>query len=104
MDNLEKSGFKDYFQAVVGGDMVEHSKPNPDIYLLACKELHVNPAETFAIEDSPNGIRSAYNAGMKPIMVPDLIVPTEEILSLTIACKKNLLEVIEYLKNSEFQE
>ena len=41
---------------------------------------------------------------MKPIMVPDLIVPTEEILSLTIACKKNLLEVIEYLKNSEFQE
>lgn len=104
MDNLERSGFKDYFQAVVGGDMVEHSKPNPDIYLLACRELHVNPAETFAIEDSPNGIRSAYNAGMKPIMVPDLIVPTEEILSFTIACKKNLLEVIEYLKNSEFQE
>lgn len=99
MDNLEKSGFKDYFQAVVGGDMVEHSKPNPDIYLLACRELGVNPTETFAIEDSPNGIRSAYNAGMKPIMVPDLIVPTEEILSLTITCKKDLLEVIGYLKN-----
>ncbi len=99
LENLEKSGFKDYFQIVVGGDMIEHSKPNPDIYLLACKELGVNPAETFAIEDSPNGIRSAYRAGMKPVMVPDLLVPTEEILSMTVTCKKDLFEVIEYFKS-----
>ena len=101
LENLERSGFKDYFEIIIGGDMVEHSKPNPDIYLLACKELGVNPAETFAIEDSPNGIRSAYNAGMKAVMVPDLLEPTEEILSMTVTCKKDLLEVIEYFKESE---
>lgn len=98
LENLESSGLKDYFQIVVGGDMIEHSKPKPDIYLLACKELDVNPAETFAIEDSPNGIRSAYHAGMKVIMVPDLLEPTKEILSMTVVCKKDLMEVTEYLK------
>ena len=98
LENLEKSGFTNYFETIIGGDMIEHSKPNPDIYLLACKELGVNPAETFAIEDSPNGIRSAYNAGMKPIMVPDLLEPTEEILSKTVACKSDLIEVMDYFK------
>ncbi|MBQ6888915.1 MAG: HAD family phosphatase [Lachnospiraceae bacterium] len=101
LENLKNSGFKDYFQVVIGGDMIEHSKPSPDIYLLACKELGVNPAETFAIEDSPNGIRSAYNAGMKAIMVPDLLPPTEEILSMTITCKNDLFEVIEYFKGDD---
>lgn len=99
LENLEKSGFSDYFEVVIGGDMIEHSKPSPDIYLLACKELGVNPADTFAIEDSPNGIRSSHSAGMKPIMVPDLVAPTEEILSMTITCKKDLLEVMEYFKS-----
>lgn len=103
MENLEKSGFTDYFQAVIGGDMVEHSKPNPDIYLLACRELGVAPADTFAVEDSPNGIRAAFNAGMKPIMVPDLIAPTEEILSLAVTCKTDLFEVIEYLRNLQVE-
>lgn len=100
LDNLEKSGLKEYFQVIIGGDMIEHSKPEPDIYLLACKELSAAPKEAYAIEDSPNGIRSAYSAGMRPIMVPDLLEPTEEILALTIACKKDLLQVIEYLKNN----
>lgn len=99
LENLEKSGFSDYFEVVIGGDMIEHSKPSPDIYLLACKELGVNPADTFAIEDSPNGIRSSHSAGMKPIMVPDLVAPTEEILSMTITCKKDLLEVMGYFKS-----
>lgn len=100
-DNLEKSGMTEYFEVIIGGDMIENSKPSPDIYLLACKELSVNPKETYAIEDSPNGIRSAYSAGMMPIMVPDLLEPTEEILSLTVACKKDLLQVIEYLKKQK---
>ncbi len=98
MENLEQTGLTDYFDIIVGGDMIKHSKPNPDIYILACKELGVVPEETFAIEDSPNGIRSAYAAGMQPIMVPDLLAPTEEILSMTVACKEDLTEVILYLQ------
>ena len=62
--------------------MIEHSKPAPDIYLKAAEELNVNPEECYALEDSPNGIRSAKNAGMKVIMIPDMIKPTAEIKSL----------------------
>lgn len=99
LENLEMSGFQDYFQIVIGGDMVKNGKPDPEIYLCACKELSVVPEETYAVEDSPNGIRSAYHAGMMPIMVPDLIMPADEIRNLTVVCKKDLLEVIDYFRN-----
>lgn len=48
------------------------TKPEPDIYIKACAELGVRPQDSIAIEDSPNGIKAAYFAGMKPIMVPDM--------------------------------
>lgn len=96
--HLEQSGFRDYFQTVVTGDMVEHSKPRPDIYLLACRALGVEPEQAYAIEDSPNGIRSAHAAGMRPIMVPDMIAPDEEMRKLSFLIRKDLFEVLEYLR------
>ena len=96
--HLERAGFTDYFQEIVGGDMVEHSKPLPDIYLKACTLLGVEPGEAAAIEDSPNGIRSAHAAGMLPIMVPDLVEPTAEIRAMLYGNCNNLLEVKEFLQ------
>ena len=58
--------------------MVKRSKPAPDIYLEACRRLQARPEDSCAVEDSYNGIRAAHAAGMKPIMVPDLAEPTEE--------------------------
>jgi len=98
ISHLERAGIREYFQAVITGDMVEHSKPLPDIYLLACRELHVKPFETYAIEDSPNGIRSAYAAGMQPLMVPDMIAPDEELRSLSRGVFRDLAEVLEFLR------
>lgn len=95
---LEQVGLLDYFSVVVTGDMVEHSKPLPDIYLIACRELGVKPEEAYAIEDSPNGIRSAHAAGMKPIMVPDMIAPQEEMERLSFRIMKDLREVLEYFR------
>lgn len=97
-DHLEQSGFGKYFSVVVSGDMVEHSKPEPDIYLLACRELGVCPAETYAIEDSPNGIRSARAAGMKPLMVPDMLAPDEEMRQLSERIFENLNQVLDFLR------
>lgn len=94
---IERAGIADYFEIVIGGDIVEHSKPEPDIYLIACEELGTEPAETYAIEDSPNGIRAAYRAGMKAIMVPDMIIPEEEIKKMTYHICRDLLEVKDYL-------
>lgn len=97
-EHLKEAGIAHYFRKVITGDMVEHSKPMPDIYLKACEELGVTPMNAIAIEDSPNGIRSAYRAGMKPIMVPDLIEPTEEIESMLYGKFYSLLDVIDYLR------
>lgn len=68
-----------YFDKLVFGNMVEHGKPAPDIYLKACEELGVEPAKAVAVEDSINGIKSAGVAGLYPVMVVDLIKPNDEI-------------------------
>lgn len=68
-----------YFDKLIFGNMVEHGKPAPDIYLKACEELGVMPEEAIAVEDSINGIISAGRAGLYPVMVIDLIQPKDEI-------------------------
>lgn len=90
---LKEGGLLAYFDAVICGDMVSKSKPEPDIFLKACEELFVMPQKAFAIEDSYNGIRSAYRAGMQPVMVPDLSEPTPEMKELTYGIFKDLHEV-----------
>ncbi len=96
-DLLERAGIRDYFQDLTTGDMVEHSKPLPDIYLLACDRLGVEPVQAMAVEDSPNGIRAAHAAGMIPVMVPDLIAPDQEMRDKSALICRDLLEVMEYL-------
>ncbi len=76
---LRAAGVIDFFETRTTGEMVEHSKPNPEIYLMACKSIGMNPEDCAAVEDSLNGIRSAYAAGLKPVMVIDKVQPTEEI-------------------------
>ena len=70
---MELTGLGSYFSAIITGDQVVHSKPDPEIYQLACRALGTDPAQTIAVEDSRNGILSASQAGMKVIMVPDMI-------------------------------
>lgn len=79
---LERAGILDDFDDVLGGDTITHGKPAPDIYLLACQRLGAVPSESYGIEDSYNGIRSVYRAGMRPIMVPDQLPPTPEMESI----------------------
>lgn len=95
---MESIGLLDYFHVVVCGDMVPRSKPNPDIYLKACELLNVSPGCCYAVEDSPNGIRAASEAGMKSIMVPDLIEPDLELQKLFYKKFASLLEVLEFLR------
>lgn len=90
---LEEGGLLHYFDKVVCGDMVSRSKPEPDIFLKACELLDVSPEKAYVIEDSYNGIRAAHSAGMKPIMVPDLAAPTEEMQELAGWILPSLREV-----------
>lgn len=97
MRELEEGGLLPYFDRVICGDMVERSKPEPDIFLKACESLSIDAPNAYAIEDSYNGIRAAFRAGMKPIMVPDLAEPTEEMEKLACCILPSLFEVMEYL-------
>ncbi len=97
-DELGTAGLLPYFQTLVCGDMVEHSKPAPDIFLKACEILNADPTKSIAIEDSFNGIRSAHCAGMTPIMVPDQVQPTDEIRTLAFHVMPSLLDVLNWLK------
>lgn len=92
------TGLSDYFSVLTTGDMVEHSKPRPDIYLLACERLGVEPGQAYAIEDSPNGIRAAHAAGLCPVMVPDMVEPDGEILRLCRIVLRDLVQVLDFLK------
>ena len=96
---LKAAGIYDFFQVVIGGDQLKKSKPEPDIYLMACKEMKVSPENAYAIEDSFNGIRSACAAGMKAIMVPDLVAPDEEMKEKSTLIVTDLLQLKEYLCN-----
>lgn len=93
---LKDAGILPYFDQVICGDMVEKSKPEPDIFLKACEKLSVEPSQAFAIEDSYNGIRSAYRAGLRTIMVPDMAEPTKEMEQCTEIILSTLFEVVEY--------
>lgn len=95
---MDMADLTKYFDVIVGGDQLKRSKPAPDIYLMACEEMGVDPTTTYAVEDSLNGIKSAHAAGMMPIMVPDLIAPTEEIIPMCTKILPDLNEVLAYLK------
>ena len=96
---LTEAGVIDYFDMVIGGDSVTISKPNPEIYLLACEKMGVKPEDTYAIEDSFNGIRSAKAAGMRPLMVPDIIPANEEMVKLSEVICRDLFDTIDYLNS-----
>lgn len=98
LKNLKAAKIYDFFDAGVFGDMVQHAKPDPEIYLKACDSIGAAPANCIALEDAPAGIRAAYAAGMKPIMIPDLVAPTPEIEVLLYETCDTLLGVIGILE------
>lgn len=97
MDELRDAGIIEYFDRIICGDMVSRSKPAPDIFLKACEELNISPSDSYAIEDSYNGIRAAHAGGLHPIMVPDLLPADEEMQSLAEIVLPSLTSIMEYL-------
>lgn len=96
--NIKDAGITEYFLDIVSGEMVTHSKPAPDPFALASERLGVRPGRCLALEDSNNGIRSAYAAGLMPVMIPDLMPPEDTVRPLLLAELPDLLAVIELLE------
>jgi HAD superfamily hydrolase (TIGR01509 family) len=87
------------FATLAFGDEVEHSKPAPDLFLLASHRLGIAPADCLVLEDSEAGVRAASAAGMNVIMVPDLVPPSPEIASMATWVCKSLHDVLATLSS-----
>lgn len=99
--NLEQTNIVSYFDVLTTGDMFVHGKPDPEIYLTACRILGSNPAETFAVEDSYAGLESARRAGMRVVMIPDLFPPTEETKKNADYTLPSLLDLMHLLEKEQ---
>jgi HAD superfamily hydrolase (TIGR01509 family) len=70
---LADTGIRDWFDAVVTADDVEHHKPAPDTYLLAAERLGVEPARCCAFEDTDLGLEAIHAAGMTAVDIRPLV-------------------------------
>lgn len=99
-ENLEKAGLTAYFSGIASAVEVPHSKPHPDVFYEACRQLKLSPEDCMVFEDSTNGILGACAAGCKAVLIPetDTIDPC-----LEGKCEvfKDFFEVIEWLKTQE---
>jgi beta-phosphoglucomutase-like phosphatase (HAD superfamily) len=95
MHMLTKVHLADRFEVIVTRTEVPKGKPHPDLYLRAAHELGFAVDRCISMEDSYNGVRAAHAAGMRVIMVPDLLCPTGEIEELSEAVAKDLCAVLD---------
>ena len=90
-----------YFDTIVSGDVVERGKPDPEIFLRCAAQMGIPESkytEICVIEDSYNGIRAAHAAGMKPVMVPDQLPPTQEMREKAAVILPSLFDVMEWIE------
>ena len=90
---LKMLGIHEYFDKLISATMVAEGKPSPDIYLYACEQMERMPEECIAVEDSPNGVMSAYRAGCKVVLVPDQTPCEEYLRDKLYACVDTLTEI-----------
>jgi HAD superfamily hydrolase (TIGR01509 family) len=73
-----------YFRVIATRDDVAHSKPAPDVYLVAAQRLNVSPERCLVFEDTVVGAQAAKAAGMTVVAVPSQLT---KILNFSLADK-----------------
>ena len=74
---LDGLDIRHYFDAIVSADDVSRSKPDPETYLKCASLLGIDPQDCLVFEDVPKGVESAYNAGMKAMVLTTMHVQHE---------------------------
>ena len=97
---LSLTNLLDHFPIVIAGDQIEKGKPAPDIFLAAAAQLGVLPKGCLVLEDSDAGIHAAYEAGMTPVMIPDMKPPSKESLAFAHRIFGGLTEFHDYFRGS----
>lgn len=92
---LEQVGLLPYFDRIISARDMKEGKPSPYVYEYAAKELGYAPEKCLAVEDSPNGVKSAFLAGLKVVMVPDQAPCDSETRKMLFAEKTDLAQIIQ---------
>ena len=79
---LDKVGLLKYFDKICCATQVKEGKPSPDLYLYAAEQVGVPKENCIAVEDAPNGVKSAHAAGIRTIYIPDTNDDEEEVKGL----------------------
>lgn len=95
--HLHLAGLADRFDSVVTRQDVVNGKPDPEPYLKAVAALGHTVENTLALEDSTNGLRAAHAAGLRCILIPDLVPPTDESRHLAHRLYPDLHHVVDYV-------
>jgi len=98
--NIINAGLSEHhFQLLLGGDDVNCGKPDPEIFLQAATQLKIPVENCLVLEDSNVGIQSAHAAGMIPLMIPDLIEPSQRSRDIAFRILPTLHEVIPLMED-----
>lgn len=68
---LERIGLSGYFDAVVDGNQITHSKPDPEVFLKAAKALGKTPEQCLVVEDAVAGAKAGHAGGFRVACVGD---------------------------------
>lgn len=68
---LQQIGLSEFFDAVVDGNQITHSKPNPEVFLKAAEKLHLAPEQCLVVEDAVSGAAAGHAGGFRVACVGD---------------------------------
>ncbi len=90
--HLTRLGLIDYFDSIKCFDGVKRTKPDPELYLAVLDALGVHGQQAIALEDSPNGVIAAQQAGIFCVAVPNPVTSQLSLLHADL-CLSSLTEV-----------
>jgi HAD superfamily hydrolase (TIGR01509 family) len=90
--HLARAGLLPYIRDVIGGDLVERGKPYPETYHKAAALLGLTASQCIAFEDSETGTRAALASGALTVQIPDLVAPSDDLISHGHIIAPTLLE------------
>ena len=74
---LERLGLNTFFDAVADGNQIVHSKPDPEVFLLAASKLNIPPSQSLVVEDAVAGVQAAKAGGFLAAGIGDAAKCTE---------------------------
>jgi beta-phosphoglucomutase len=100
---LQKVSLSNFFTVIIDGNEVQHSKPDPEVFLKAAEALGVQPTECLVFEDAEKGIEAALNGDFFAIGVGDAKILQAAHLVIPSLGQQNIQAIIEGLTTSKPQ-